>query len=417
VNPSHVHLGLLLLALAVGCSAPDGEDALPEAGLHGSLAVMPADLEPAAATLLVTAPGSTILYMNRAGGVFTPGAEDSRKDRSSIIPQTGAIEAWDVSQQDWSELMICARAQFAPFAIDVTDVDPGDVPHIESVIGGQASDLGFPGSYGGVSPFTRDCRVIASPIVFTFAAVLPDQPQIVCEVMAQEVAHSLGLDHEFLCEDPMSYLGGCGAKTFQDVDAACGESEARPCRIDGLYDCGRETQNSYQLLASRLGLRGEQPVAPQLSIVAPADGARLAPGFLVTAEASSPRGAVEVELRIDGVTAAVGHAAPYELAAPAAIEAGQHIVELVARDGLAETSESIAVQIESADVPPPGDPGAHDDPAPAVPQCSTGGGAGGGLAGVLLLALVLRSARRTRRSRRPRAPGPRSPSRAGTRAG
>ena len=39
--------------------------------------------------------------------------------------------------------------------------------------------------------------------------------------MAQETGHTFGLDHAFLCADPMTYLDGCTLpKQFQDVDTS-----------------------------------------------------------------------------------------------------------------------------------------------------------------------------------------------------
>jgi uncharacterized protein (TIGR03382 family) len=105
-----------------------------------------------------------------------------------------------------------------------------------------------------VSPFTTDCGIIENSVVFTFTDVLPDDPRIMCEVMAQEIAHSFGLDHELLPEDPMTYLDYAGERTFQDETASCGEDAARPCGIDS-HVCWQK-QNSVQLLVSRLGRRG-----------------------------------------------------------------------------------------------------------------------------------------------------------------
>jgi len=54
--------------------------------------------------------------------------------------------------------------------------------------------------------------------------------------------------------DPMTYLDYAGERSFQDQTASCGEDAPRPCGIDA-YVCSQK-QNSVQLLASRLGLRG-----------------------------------------------------------------------------------------------------------------------------------------------------------------
>jgi uncharacterized protein (TIGR03382 family) len=362
---------------------------------RASIKMMPAELEKsealaAPAELMAAAPGATIIYMNRHGGTFTPGREDSRKDRSAILDQTATIEPWDPGEDAWSEVMTCVRAQFAPFAVEVTDVDPGPVPHVESVVAGLPEDLGFKRNVGGVSPFTSDCRVISNPIVFTFAEALPEKPQVVCEIVAQEVAHSFGLDHEFLCEDPMSYLGGCGKKTFQNVSAPCGEHEARPCRVEGRYDCGAETQNSYAKLVERIGPRAGGPAPPSLSIVSPADGETVSPGFRVLAEASSVRGDVAIDLRIDGVEVGTMWTAPFELIAPDGLESGTYIVELIARDGVGETSESIAVHVEADGCP--GQPDG-DCNAGLLSGCNASGGEASLVWALLVAALVIRRRR------------------------
>ena len=45
----------------------------------------------------------------------------------------------------------------------------------------------------------------------------------------------------------MTYLNGCGAKSFQDVGAQCGEFQARAC------NCNRQAHNSVELLFEKLG--------------------------------------------------------------------------------------------------------------------------------------------------------------------
>jgi MYXO-CTERM domain-containing protein len=102
---------------------------------------------------------------------------------------------------------------------------------------------------GGVSPFTEDCGVIPNSIVFTFAGVYGSAYRDICETAAQEVSHSFGLDHEYQCKDPMTYLSGCGDKAFQDNLERCGEYSARTCW------CGGTTQNSVAMLRERLGPR------------------------------------------------------------------------------------------------------------------------------------------------------------------
>lgn len=197
---------------------------------------------------------SRVIYLNHDGVILRPGDNDSSQQVSSIVAEPTEISGWDVDDDTWSQTVACVANIYAPFDVTITDVDPGDVPHIEAVIGGDPSDVGLPENVAGVSPFTSDCSIIESSIVFTFTDVLPDDPQTVCEVMSQEIAHSFGLDHEMLPSDPMTYLDYNGDRSFQDQMASCGEYADRTCGING--NMCRQRQNSVTLLTQRLGPRG-----------------------------------------------------------------------------------------------------------------------------------------------------------------
>ncbi len=199
---------------------------------------------------------SRVLYLNREGALLSPGDNDARTDRSSIVTQPVFITPWDIDDETWDDTMSCMRDMYARFDVVVTDIDPGDTPHIEAVFGGHPNDVGLPDEVAGVSPFTTDCSTIENSIVFTFTDVLPDDPQLMCEIMAQEIAHSFGLDHQLLAEDPMTYLEYDGNREFQDEMSDCGEFESRDCGIDGSV-C-RSGQNSVALLTSRLGKRNAE---------------------------------------------------------------------------------------------------------------------------------------------------------------
>ncbi|HTL33154.1 MAG TPA: MYXO-CTERM sorting domain-containing protein [Kofleriaceae bacterium] len=198
---------------------------------------------------------SRTIYLNHYGALLLPGDNDSATDTSSIVEAPTVIGGWDIDDDSWQETVDCMKEIYAPFDVTITDEDPGaDVPHIEAMFGGSPTDLGLPENVAGVSPFTTDCAIIEHSIVFAFTDVMNDDPRFVCEVMAQEVAHSYGLDHEMLAEDPMTYLPYLGERTFQDEMASCGEYGDRMCGING--NVCRVQQNSVKLLTSRLGVRG-----------------------------------------------------------------------------------------------------------------------------------------------------------------
>lgn len=202
--------------------------------------------------------GSRVVYLNRDGAVLWPGAEnDAPNQTSTIITQPTSIAGWDIDDDTWAETLACVREIYRPFDVEITDEDPGDAPHMEALFGGHPSDVGLPDNVAGVSPFTSDCGMIEDSIVFTFTDVMPDNARTMCEVMAQEIAHSYGLDHEMLASDPMTYLDYDGERTFQNVEAPCGENTNRLCGING--NMCRKKQNSVALLTERLGARGGSP--------------------------------------------------------------------------------------------------------------------------------------------------------------
>ena len=199
-----------------------------------------------------------LIYLNRDGVVMWPGAaNDASSQTSSIVSQPTTIGAWDVDDQMWSDTVECVREIYRPFDVTVTDQDPGDEAHF----GGSPIDVGLPENVAGVSPFTQDCSIIENSIVFTFTDVMPDDARTMCEVMAQEIAHSYGLDHEMLASDPMTYLDYTGDRTFKNQAAPCGEYGNRLCGING--NMCRNTQNSVALLTERLGpASGTTPTPP-----------------------------------------------------------------------------------------------------------------------------------------------------------
>lgn len=209
----------------------------------------------AAASTSNTKAQTRLIYMNRSGVTLRPGLNNSSLQTSSIVETMTEITPWEIDDDDWAETMACMRDVFAPFDVTITDKDPGMTDHLEAVFGGHPSDVGLPDNVAGISPFTTNCSVIENSVVFTFTDVLPDDPRLMCEVMAQEIAHSYGLDHQMLENDLMSYLPYEGDRVFQDEDAICGEFEPRQCGIAG--NVCRDTQNSHELLTRRLGRAGE----------------------------------------------------------------------------------------------------------------------------------------------------------------
>src|SRR5207248_7292453 len=97
----------------------------------------------------------------KVGCVVHFGTADDSRTQTSSLAEGGdrTIGPFQEGDQVWSDMMDCVKTTYSPFNVTVTDVDPGNVPHYENVVGGQPSDLrsDIP-SAAGVAPF--DCQEI-----------------------------------------------------------------------------------------------------------------------------------------------------------------------------------------------------------------------------------------------------------------
>lgn len=337
---------------------------------------------------------SRTVFLNKNGVTLQPGDNNARTNRSTIVQQQTAFPAWNVSATNWNTVVTCMRELFAAWDIRIVDTDPGNVPHIEAIFGGAPTLVGMQSNVLGVSPFTTDCSIIENSIVFTFTAgTYQMTPREVCETMAQEVAHSYGLDHVLLASDPMTYLPYNGNRTFKDQLAPCGEDVARDCGINGSV-C-RANQNSVALLTDRLGIA--DAIAPLLTITSPPNNATVPPGFQVKASGSDNTGITSATLTIDGVQREqLSGGGPFVFETPPTLTDGLHTVIVELSDGKNFKSDTRTVNVR-AGAPPltdTNDPLADGD---VVGGCAAGGA---GHAGTLLALLAFTARRRRRPARR-----------------
>ncbi|MBA2540138.1 MAG: hypothetical protein H0V17_10925 [Deltaproteobacteria bacterium] len=306
-------------------------------------------------------PRSRTIYLDRDGGALSPGASNSQLDTSSLIERPTTIDGWDIDDASWAETVACVRAMWAPYDVAITDVDPGATPHIQVHVGGSPTSIELPPKIGGVAPMATDCSVVEHSIVFVFPANLRNDPQAVCEVVAQEVGHSYGLDHELEPSDPMTYLSFAGERTFQDKTVECGETSARPCGVGG-STC-RANQNSFRILLDRFGAPGSDRAPPTVDIVAPLDGSVVEPGFAVIASAADDVAVARITLYVDG-TAVATQPSSLDFAIDPDLATGPHeLVIEVADTADNTTTRRLAVHL---------DDGSDTDFVPTI-GCSAGG--------------------------------------------
>lgn len=231
------------------------------------------------------------IYLNRFGGTYSPGRDDSRNNTSIVPNQRSTVGPYAGSQAQWDQVVSCLQDLFSRFNVVMVEQEPAGGEYIESVIGGSPQQVGLSRGVGGVAPIDNfNCSIIPNAIVFTFSDVVGSNPRASCEIAAQEIAHAISLDHELHCPDPMTYLSGCGNKEFRDVDAQCGEFQARAC------NCGRQRQNSVEILFEKLGPSDgtpppppppPDPIAPSVGVVAPAHNETLAENSVITVTATA----------------------------------------------------------------------------------------------------------------------------------
>jgi hypothetical protein len=269
---------------------------------------------------------SNIIYMNRCAGgcTITPGNNSSVNNTSPIIGNSVRnISAFNGGNATWNAVLECVRQMYEPFNIVVTDVDPSPAAHYEAIVAGTPGQIGQPSGICGVAPYT--CGVINNAISFSFGNYCTDVDEL-CVTVAQETAHAFGLDHEFHCQDNMTYLSGCGLPSFTDFDSRCGEYAARNCCTSS----GPATQNSYQRILDVFG--PSDPTPPTVDIVSPTEGSRVDPGYPVRANVTDNTSVARVELWVNNQRAQILMSAPWAFNAPANLPDGVHLVEVRAYD-------------------------------------------------------------------------------------
>lgn len=253
---------LLVLAALAGCT--------DDPGATCELAV-----ETGAGQVAEAGP-ATVIYLNRGGATLSGGQDDAARGVSSVVQghRGGSVTIGPsgLSDSAWTELVGCVRSAYAQFNVEIVDQRPQTAGYVMTVFGGSGAELGLGVDSHGIAPIDSDsCETIDSGVVFVFTDNLGNDAARACEVAAHEIAHVFSADHQLLASDLTSYLPFQGKRTFQDLDAVCGETTERPCA------CGRSSQNTVELLRERLGTAPDldaTPPAIDLTVGTAARGAR-----------------------------------------------------------------------------------------------------------------------------------------------
>ena len=190
----------------------------------------------------------------------------------------------------------------------------------------------------GVSPFS--CGYIPNAVSYSFANVYQGSVDDICWTVAQETAHSWGLDHKYDNKDPMTYLeSGPSRKVFQNAAGPCGEYNARACQ------CGGSTMNSFEEILETFG--GSTPTPPSAQFNEPKEGATVQANFAIKVGAMDDIGVTKGELRIDGQlinTATTMTQNQFVWTAPASLGQGKHKIAVTVYD-VANTPASVEINV------------------------------------------------------------------------
>lgn len=260
---------------------------------------------------------SNIIYLNRCTGGCTitkssPPSSSAVNNQTWIIGDSSTpagtqfhISEFAFSQATWDELVTCVKQVYAPYNVVITETDPGNVPHHMALVAGTAADYGIPPNQalGKAELGSSFCEPKDNAISLNIAN--DHRPgsgmtlaQNICWTVAQETAHSWGLDHEILCNDALTYdFSSCGQRFFRNKASDCGEvgiSGPRACV------CGGTLQNTHAKILAVFGASTGPQLEPTLRIDQPTAGSQFPAGNKVFVTASSPRGLTHIELWVNG---------------------------------------------------------------------------------------------------------------------
>jgi len=251
---------------------------------------------------------SDLLYLNRCVGdcvVTVPdgwGANAIENTSSICNPETGdtcTLTELGESDESWDALVECVKEVMRPFDVRVITEDPGDVPHHEVMVAGTSAELGF-GDSDTLGVSLGPCSALDNALSFAFGnhEALQGDPIYLCHVAVHEPGHSFALHHALPCDDPMTYITGCGYKFFRDREVPCAEWIENEWMELGECWCGGTTQNSHEHLLDVFG-EGAAPTPTQVHIENPREADEVGAGFVVHAYATDMRGIDRVELYLN----------------------------------------------------------------------------------------------------------------------
>jgi len=308
-------LALVAIAAAGAAAAADGTATPPVRGVT-QVKVMPAT----AFVQDAAEPISHVIYLNRCKGgcMITSSDTNSAAGQQSAIPEQPRgtmvkISEFAFDDTMWNDVVTCVKEIYSPYNVQIVTDDPGkDVIHHEAIVAGTPDELQIPPPAPGAivlgkAAVNDDHSAKNNDISWCFANAFTLYPtrelqvQEMCATIGQETAHSWGLDHQFNCLDPMTYLEPCGGQRFfRNTYDRCGTYNAGDCNCDGGCKNAGPTQNSHLAILGVFGAGQSLIGPPTASMSMPKNGDTVTSGFQVGVAAASKRGIFKLKLFLNG---------------------------------------------------------------------------------------------------------------------
>jgi hypothetical protein len=232
-----------LALLLAGCSPNDPAIVVVDAG--DTAPVDAAEIDATSGVGCRAPSGAHIMFVNIAGGTYTPGSSTSPINNvSSLLSSSVTFGPWT---GDNDALLDCLRETLTRYDVLITTTEPQADPYFEIAVTDTTSNELDLGNTGGFAEFS--CDPLDSNIGFLF-----NDPGalVACRSVGRFVGGSYGLSLELNeCESVLTGSPICEERLdFLDSEQQCILSSqpptAGPC-------CDGDTQNAHQQLLEELG--------------------------------------------------------------------------------------------------------------------------------------------------------------------